>query len=209
MTGKPAIRIWSFALVITAAAVGLCMAYVDRPLALFLDRTVRHTQFWIWLVIALRPIALVAVSAMLFLLGGGLWLVSGRQTGSWTPLPLLLSWSVMLAIATEIILKRIFGRSWPDPTFVRDHIYGFHFLHGQTYWDSFPSGTAMACMALVSALWSSKPRWRVPGLLISALLVGGVVIGNFHWLSDVVAGAFLGATVGWSTVQLWRPGAQI
>jgi membrane-associated phospholipid phosphatase len=57
-------------------------------------------------------------------------------------------------------------------------------------------------IALLCALWTSIPRWRVPGLLISVLLQSGVIIGNFHWLSDVIAGAFLGVTIGWSRVRL-------
>jgi hypothetical protein len=28
------------------------------------------------------------------------------------------------------------------------------------------------------------------------------VINNFHWLGDVVAGVFLGASIGWMTVLL-------
>ena len=100
------------------------MAYVDLPRAQFLDRTVRHTQLWTVLEGALRPIALVAVAAMFFLLGCGLWLISGCERGSWTRFPLALSWATMFAVAAEIILKRIFGRSWPDPTFVRDQLYG-------------------------------------------------------------------------------------
>jgi len=142
---------------------------------------------------------------LFFLLGCGLCRVSGRPLGSWTALPLLVSWTVILAVATEIILKRIFGRGWPDPTFVRDHAYGFHLLHGQTHWDSFPSGTTIVSTALVSALWTLKPRWRAPGVMICSLLASAVVIGNYHWLSDVVAGAFLGVTVGWSTVRLLQP----
>lgn len=181
------------------------MAYVDLPLAQFLDRTVRHTQLWTVLEGALRPIALVPVAAMVFLLGCGLWLISGYEPGSWTRFPLALSWATMFAVAAQIILKRIFGRSWPDPTFVRDHLYGFQLLHGRTHWDSFPSGTAMVSMALLSGLWISKPRWRLPGLLASLLLVGGVVIANFHWLSDVIAGIFLGVTVGCSTLWLLHP----
>lgn len=205
MSGEAAFRRWLCALLLTTAAVGVSIGFVDRPLAQFLEEQVRHTQFWVWLAVALRPIALVAVAALFFVLGCGLVRISGRRLRSWTELPLLLSWATIFAVATEIIVKRIFGRSGPDPTFVRDHLYGFHFLHGQTYWDAFPSGTALVSMALVSVLWMAQPRWRLPSLLIALLLLIAVIIGNFHWLSDVVAGAFLGVTVGWSTVRLWRP----
>lgn len=109
----------------------------------------------------------------------------------------------MWAVASEIILKRIFGRGWTDPTFVREH--GFHFLHGETHWDAFPSGTATVSFAILAVLWILRPRWRVAGTAAVVLLSAAVVIGNYHWLSDVIAGGFLGVTIGWGTVALLHP----
>jgi membrane-associated phospholipid phosphatase len=205
MTNRGAFRYWLLALALCAIAVVACIFYVDRPLAEFLEGHVRHTEFWVWLQRALRPFALVVVAALAFLFGCGVWLVSGRQLRPWTETPLLYSWATIWAVASEIIFKRIFGRGWPDPTFVRDHLYGFHFLHGQTHWDSFPSGTTTVSVAILSVLWVVRPRWRIAGLLIAILLSGAVVVGDFHWLSDVIAGAFLGVTIGWSTVRLLNP----
>jgi len=204
MTSKAAFRYWLFALALSVAAVGLCIGYVDRPLAEFLEGHVRHTEFWIGLEIMLRPIALVVVAALVLLIGCGVWRIAGRQLRPWTEMPLLYSWATIWAVASEMIFKRIFGRGWPDPTLVREHLYGFHFLHGQTHWDSFPSGTSTVSVAMLSVLWILQPRWRAPGLVVTVLLSAVVVVGNFHWLSDVLAGAFLGVTVGWSTVRLLR-----
>jgi membrane-associated phospholipid phosphatase len=205
MTTQPVFRYWLFTLVLSVAAVGLCIAYVDRPLAEFLEAHVRHTGLWIWLEFSLRPFAMVVVAALVFLFGCGICLIAGRPLRPWTETPLLYSWVVIWAVATEFILKRIFGRGWPDPTFVVDHRYGFHFLHGMRYWDSFPSGTATISFAMLAVLWRLHPRWRVAGSTIVVLLLVAVVIGGFHWLSDLIAGAFLGVTVGWSALRLLRP----
>lgn len=204
MTREAPFRYWLFAFALSAAAVGLCIAYVDRPLAEFLEERVRHTEFWIWLARALRPLALVVVAALAFLFGCGVWLISGRELPPWTETWLLYSWAAIWAVASEITFKRMFGRGWPDPTFVSNHLYGFHFLRGEAHWDSFPSGTATVSSAMLSVLWILKPRWRAVGLAIVVLLGVAVVIGNFHWLSDVIAGVFLGVTVGWSAVRLLR-----
>jgi len=208
MTGKAAFRCWFLALALCVVAVGLCNAYVDRPLAEWLDTRVRHTELWAALNLALYPFLLVVVVALFFLLGCGIALISGRSLRPWTAVPILCSWSTMWAVASEIILKRIFGRGWADPTFVRDHLYGFHLLHGEFHWDAFPSGTAAVSFAILSVLWIVKPGWRVAGTATVGLLSVAVVIGNYHWLSDVIGGGFLGVTIGWGTVALLHPVVQ-
>jgi len=107
-----------------------------------------------------------------------------------------------------VILKPIFGRGPVDPTFVRNHPYGFHFLRGETYWDAFPSGTATLAFSILAVVWMLKPRSRVAGSLFATLLSIAVVVGNYHRLSDVIAGAFLGVTVGGATVLVIHSGQQ-
>lgn len=104
--------------------------------------------------------------------------MSGRLLSSWTRTPLLCSWAAMWATAADIILKHIFGRAWPDPTYIQDHLYGFRLLHGGPHWQSFPSGKAGISAAIVSVLWIVKPRWRATGVLTVALLCVAVVITN-------------------------------
>lgn len=200
-------RGWLIALVLCAAATGASIAYADIPVALFLDSHVRHTQFWGWLNLAIHPIPLVVIGAMVFLFGCGMWRISGRALGSWTVVPLLCSWAAMWAVAAEHILKQIFGRGWPDPTFVRDHLVGFHFLHGETYWNSFPSGTAAVSFAILGVLFNERPRWRIASSIIVAMILAAVIAANYHWLSDLIAGAYLGAFTGWSTMRLLQPNA--
>lgn len=205
MPSNAAFRRWLIALVLCATMVALCMAYVDRPLVEFFEAHVRHTALWVWLDLPLHPIGLIVFAALIFLCGCGIWTISGRPLGGWTESPLLCSWAAMWAVAAEMILKRIFGRGWPDPTYVQQHLYGFHPLTQEAHWGSFPSGTAAVSAAIVSVLWMLRPRFRAPGAAIVVFLLADVVITNYHWLSDVIAGAFLGVTVGWSTVRLMRP----
>jgi membrane-associated phospholipid phosphatase len=202
MTSEAAFRRWLLALALCVAAVGLCIACVDRPLAEWLDAHVRHTEFWAALNLALYPFLLVVVAALFFLFACGTSVISGRPLRPWTTIPILCSWATMWAVASEIILKRIFGRGWADPTFVRDHLYGFHFLRGETHWDAFPSGTGTVSFAILAVLWILKPRFRPAGVTIVVMLSIAVVIGNYHWLSDVIAGGFLGVTIGWGTVEV-------
>jgi membrane-associated phospholipid phosphatase len=199
-----ALRRWLLTFAAMVVLVLLCMAYVDRPMAEFLERHVRHTEARIWVRRALAPFDLFVVAALFFLLGCGAWIISGRTLSSWARTPLLCSWAAMWAVAADIIFKHIFGRSWVEPTYIQDHLYGFHFLHGGAHWESFPSGTAAISSAIISALWNETPRLRMIGALIVVMLGVGVVINNFHWVSDVIAGAFLGALIGRITVRMMR-----
>ena len=198
-------RRWLITLALCVIAVLVSVSYVDRPAAEFFNTRVRHTELWGWLDHLLAPFVLIPVVALLFLLGSGCWLLSGRQLGAWTLKPLLLSWSAIWALAAEFIFKEIFGRAWPDPGYVENHIYGFRLLHGGPHWSSFPSGTATISAAMVATLWLVAQRLRLPGAFLAVLLCSGVVVTNGHWLSDVIAGAFLGASIGWMTVLLLGP----
>jgi membrane-associated phospholipid phosphatase len=202
---RKAFRYWLLALLLCAAAVMVCMAYIDRPLAEFFNAHVRETSLWVWLSRALQPLDVAVVAALFFLLGCGVWVLSGRRLGPWTQEPLLCSWSAMWAVAAVIIFKQIFGRGEADPTYIQYHVYGFRFFHSGPHWEAFPSGTAAISTAIISPLWITTPSSRFIGPLVVALLSTVVVVMNFHWLSDVIAGVCLGASIGWSTVLLQGP----
>jgi len=204
MTKQVAFRRWLLALTFSVTAVFLSVYYVDRPAAELFNVHIRHTALWDSLNHLLAPFVLVPVAALFFLLGSGYWLLSGRQLSSWTLKPLLCSCSITCAVAAEFIFKQMFGRAWPDPTYIEDHLYGFRFLNASPHWNSFPSGTATISSAAVATLFLVLPRFRVPSLLLAVLLCCGVVVTNDHWISDVIAGAFLGASIGWMTVALFR-----
>lgn len=120
--------------------------------------------------------------------------------------------NLLLTESIKIQLKFAFGRSWPEtwvrnnPSFIRDGVYGFNPFHGGPGYASFPSGHTAAICALMSVLWICYPRFRLlyAGCIIVVAI--GLVGANFHFLSDVIAGAFLGITTGWFSVTLWELG---
>ena len=205
MNRNAALRNWLFAFASTAILVAACIAYVDRPVAEFFDVHLRRTTAWVWIDRALAPLDLVVVIAVLLAFGCGIWARSGCLLPSWTRTPLLCCWAAVWAAVASFVFKYAFGRAWPDPAFVQNHIYEFHLLHGGPHWKSFPSGTAAVSAAMGSVLWIALPRSRPIGALAVTLLCVAVVVTNFHWVGDVIAGTFLGAFIGWVTV---RPAAR-
>ncbi len=208
MTGSSALRYWLLAFALCVAAVIFSVAYVDRPVADYVHANLLQLVFFEVIGDALAPLAAVVVLALLLLLGSACWVATGRPLGSWTGTPLLCSWSLVWALAAEVTLKRIFGRAepeyWTGASESAGHlgVYGFRLLRGHAGFESFPSGTMAIAASILSVLWILVPRLRVIWALVFAFVAVAIVVTNGHFVADVIAGAFLGASIGWMTVRL-------
>ena len=69
---------------------------------------------------------------------------------------------------------------------------------------SFPSGHAATAFAAAAAVSALHPRLRVPLYGIAVLVALSRVYLGVHFLLDVIAGAILGAAIGYGAVRLWR-----
>jgi membrane-associated phospholipid phosphatase len=205
---KAALRNWMLAFAATAAAVVVCFKWIDRPVAEFAETHIRHTAAWGWIVHGLAPLDAVVAMLGLFACMCGAWSIFSRPLPPWTQTPLLCALAALGATVVCLLLKHLFGRSSVDPAYLQGHLYGFSLLHGGLYGQSFPSGTAAISTAIVSVLWMVAPRLRMAGGLIVLLLSAAVVITNFHWVGDVVAGIYLGALIGRAVVRLASAGTR-
>lgn len=202
MNHNRAFRRWLILLFLCVIAVFVCVGCVDRPAAEFFNAHLCHTPQAAWIESSFAPLVLIPASALLFLFAAGCWLLSGRQLGRWAQKPLLCCWSTIWAMAAEFAGKELFGRGWPDPTYIEYHLYGFRFFHAGPQWTSFPSGTATITTALCTTIWLIAPRLRLPMLILPVLICVAVIVTNDHWIADVIAGAFLGTSIGWMTVRM-------
>jgi membrane-associated phospholipid phosphatase len=162
------IRVWLAALSLCIALVAFSIAFIDRPLALWVHQfhgietlaPVTHLPIWV------VPSAILLFAALAVATAFG-------YRNSLAEFALCCGTALIGGAVIKDQLKFLFGRAWPETwingnrSFVADGIYGFWPLHGGDAYASFPSGH-------------------------TTVLVGG----GFHWLSDTIAGAFLGAAVG-------------
>jgi membrane-associated phospholipid phosphatase len=77
-------------------------------------------------------------------------------------------------------------------------------LKGGLRW---PSGHTASNIALVSALvafYPNEPWIAAIGYPLVAAIGVGMIDGDYHWLSDVVAGALIGHIIGWSVGKNFR-----
>ena len=81
---------------------------------------------------------------------------------------------------------------------------GFHPFHYGNAYASFPSGHAAVVFSVLSILWLSYPRWQFWYAMFGVAVCVGLVALNFHFVSDVIAGAMLGSITGVWMTQLFR-----
>ena len=201
-------KIWLASFIATALFTLVSVAWLDRPIALFVHGMFGSRQ--ITGDLGRSPILSIALvtSAVFFICG--LAAIMGRRFSKIETAVLLCDISVLAVYAAKNELKFYFGRTWPDSwgpeiaSFIRDNAYGFHFFHSSKSFESFPSGHAAVIAAVISVLWIFYPKLRA---LWSVCIVAAdiaLVAMNIHFLSDVVAGSFVGVSSGLFTVAAWR-----
>jgi lipid A 4'-phosphatase len=203
----PSLALRRFALfaVATAVAVGLSVAFLDVPLARYFHDggPALHHAFRIITALGVSTGYLI-VAAVLAL---GFYFAAQRIADAARARLFAenaaRAFFVFLAVALSglvgIILKPIFGRARPKLLFA-DHVYGFtwHGAHAD-YW-SFPSGHTLTIVGLAAALSLIHPRGRPFYIAAAVLVAASRVVLTQHYLSDVLAAAFIAVTVTWA---LW------
>jgi membrane-associated phospholipid phosphatase len=201
------LRIWSLGLLGTVVAVTVAYLWLDRPIAQFAHAELQGYRLFEKL--TLIPGVLTPLAAVAFMLLGLHGLTARRLTRFQTVV-LLSGVTLAVAVVIKDQLKFFFGRPWPEtwthnnPSFIRDGAYGFYPFHGGGGYASFPSGHATMICTVMTVLWICYPGFRPLYALCMAAVAVGLVGANFHFLSDVIAGAFLGVSAGWLGVTLWE-----
>jgi membrane-associated phospholipid phosphatase len=190
------LRTWLVLFAATALLSAACIRYIDRPISDYVATHSSTTAIRAVVDPVFMAMGAVALLTMLSLLGCGLWLATGRQVTPHARIPLLCAATLLWGFGAEMVLKQVFGRLNPD-YYLSHGYYSFRWLHGALSEDVFPSGTAIAVSGLTAVLWSATPRLRAPAVIASVVLCSATVVANRHWLGDIVAGAFVGGTIGW------------
>lgn len=110
-----------------------------------------------------------------------------------------------LALAVSMALKSLSGRaSPPHHTFGADLAFAdnsaafkFGFMN-EAILGGWPSSHAAVAFAVAFALSSALPgmRWlHIPSFILAVFIGVGVTLG-FHWLSEFISGALIGASIG-------------
>ena len=99
-------------------------------------------------------------------------------------------------VSCNVILKPLVGRLRPFA------VRGVELLVEAPLDASFPSGhTAVSFAAVFALKTAGSPLWK-PALAVALVMAFSRLYLYVHWPSDVVAGALLGAAVGWAGAKL-------
>ena len=107
-----------------------------------------------------------------------------------------------IAYLVKTLIKPVFGRTNPRSWLLDNQPLQFHWFK---YWaSSFPSGHMIVFTALGTAIIIHYPQYRIP-VLIFLFLLGAALVGtDYHFLSDVIAGTYLGAVTTYSAWILMK-----
>jgi membrane-associated phospholipid phosphatase len=198
------IQTWCTGLLLTILAAGISVTWLDRPIAYFV-----HDAFGQFVILGnftgtpnfFRPMA--ALVFLVFLARR----IAIRPCGKLDIVMVLCCVSMYLAKLLLPPLKFTFGRTWPlyhQPSLIGDGVYGFNFFHRGLAYTAFPSGHTASVFALIMVFWICYPRFRPIYTAGIVAIVGALIVGDYHFLSDVIAGAFVGISTAMYAVAVWE-----
>ena len=114
---------------------------------------------------------------------------------------------LLVAAATGLIAnvaQAVIGRARPNQAASHLHFEPFaHLLDKQGV--SFPSGEAATAFAFAVVLSALLPRWRAVFFVCATLGAVARLVNGAHYVSDIAAGALLGAALARAGMRLLTP----
>lgn len=194
-------RRWVGASFATGVAVVFCVAYVDRPLARVMASVEPLRHFLARAPVDIPLLIVLAVAAIIFALGR---VCFGKPLARWMTAAVMAGVALVVSVVlTEYVLKSIFGRTVPS-VYLDSGRYGFRWFHRGEDFGSFPSAHSDQAAAVLSVFWFFYPRWRWLYVIAFLVLLFLLMVGEFHYLSDVIAGAYVGTVAGAATISIWN-----
>lgn len=193
------------ALISIIPIIAICYFYIDRPLTELTFYNTASSQFRnVYLTISnlakyyffSAPVVLVLIFIRYCL---------GYKTTKFTWFLIAMCFAIMFTFPFNDELKVVFGRTWPDtwsnnnPSWIKNQIFGFFpfTIIGNAYM-SFPSGHSATSMIVSTFIWHTYKNIYARTFAVVAILlqVLGLLLLSHHWLSDTIAGMYVGMVVG-------------
>ena len=192
------IWIWLWSLLACAAAVAVSFEKLDLAVARHFWRVGRHlsllsTAFGAAVILTLESAVVLALILAR--------LTRGHLSRFAETLAIACLASICAYGINDQVLKLLFGV--PDPALVLQGARHVFFAKSFGY-GSFPSGHMVLAGAFAGVFMRlyRASVWPLAALLLLAAAL--LVVGDWHFLSDVIAGAFLGVSAGILAAEGWK-----
>jgi membrane-associated phospholipid phosphatase len=174
----------------------LCVRFLDIPVALYVRNRLYSNTHWSKLTSNLPDLLLMVVLLTTFV-AFSLYLIRTKKGiyDTATSFEKLVTWAAPVSYLTKSVLKFVFGRVNTRTWLQEPGLYGFHWFQRREGCEGFPSGHMIVIVTLFAALWRFYPKSRPFCLAIASLLGIALIATNYHFLSDVIAGAYLGVLI--------------
>lgn len=196
MNAPEKIRLSAGGFLLASVLVVFSSEFLDARIALGFDRLLRSDPLLAHYTSRIPDLLLPAV----LVLSGAMWAMYLRRVrrGSRdkkTRFFLLSGTAMPVAYVTKEVLKYLFGRMNTRAWLENPVDLSFHWFHGGGQYASFPSGHMAVFAALAGACWLFFPKYRVACLAVMIALGFAMVATDYHYLSDVIAGGYLGLVI--------------
>lgn len=179
--------------VIAAVLTVLSYLFVDQRVALWVQR-------YVFSISLLRKYASdIPDLLLLFVLtvAGSCWVLylffaARHRYDRHRGFALLCGVGLPLAFLMKMVLQYVFGRYPPRYWLFQPRVAGLHWFQSWTIPHGFPSGHMTVITAFAVMLYYFYPRFRALYLFALTGLGIALVITNYHFISDVIAGAYVG-----------------
>jgi membrane-associated phospholipid phosphatase len=192
-----------FSLAVCAGLVAFCYMQIDRPVAFWVrDHSAVALDWLRWPDV----IKVIMIAAPILLV----WAAFIRTRRPWRhaeALMVTLAGSVLVMTIVKQILKFAFGRPSPKlwiavASSPQDSSeYAFHWFDGFFPYDAFPSGHMTIACTIAAMAWHLWPKWRWLVLLATVIVGASLILTDYHFVGDVIAGGVLGWIGGVWTVE--------
>ena len=193
-------------LALTILTVMIAINYVDHQLVAYLNEHPFEKTKLVSVVLSI-PV-LMGLFSVFYILAYALALHKKKES-RWCQDMFIVTVTYMVTVSIKNFLKIAFGRTWPNQTpsfFPDDNIArglkdgaqvvteGFHPFTGLREFASFPSGSTSITLCFVVMVAVLFPKTRIPALLLGLSVPVLLVLTNIHYVSDVIAGLFIGCS---------------
>jgi membrane-associated phospholipid phosphatase len=193
-------QIWLMAFLVCAAAVILSFECLDIPIARWFSTNLGQLNA---VSAGLGSAVILSLEATTALTLVVVRLLRGYLSPLNEALALASLTSMCAYAVNDGVLKLLFGVPNPGNVLLQGAHHALHLLAGSKD-DSFPSGHMVLAASFAGVFMKLYPRstWPISALLL--FVAAALIVGDWHFASDVIAGTFAGVAAAALAGELWQ-----